>query len=67
MGKTLINPDGIAMEEVVGSFTEMKLGVTFCCGTKPIDGFWAKTDLVVTGACVMSAGYGFGYHQLFVV
>ena len=67
IGKTLTNEEGLAMKEVVGDFTGKKLGATFFRGTKPIDGIWATSDVVVTGACVMPAGYGVGDHRLFVV
>ena len=67
MGKTLTDPTGLAMSEVVGDFTGEKLGATFFRGTKPIDAIWATPDIVVTGACVMPAGYGVGDHRLFVI
>jgi hypothetical protein len=55
------------MLEVVGDFTGKKIGPTFFRGSKPIDGIWATSDVVVTHACVMPAGYGVGNHHLFVV
>ena len=55
------------MQEVVSTFTGEKLGATYFRGSKPIDGIWATPNLVVTGACVMPAGYGVGDHRLFVV
>ncbi|MEJ2137350.1 MAG: hypothetical protein P8X86_19155, partial [Desulfofustis sp.] len=67
IGKTLTDPEGLKMQEVVGAFTGQQLGATFFRGTKPIDGIWATPDVVVTGACVMPAGYGVGDHRLFVV
>ena len=67
MGKSLTDSQGLAMKEVVGSFTNEPLGATFFRGTKPIDGVWATSDIVVTGACVMPAGYGVGDHRMFVV
>ena len=67
MGKTLTATDGLAMREVVGQFTGQALGATFFRGSKPIDAVWATRDVVVTGACVMPAGYGIGDHRLFVV
>ena len=36
-------------------------------GTKPIDGVWITYDVVIIGGCVMPAGYGIGYHRLFVL
>ena len=67
MGKSLTDSQGLAMKEVVGSFTNEPLGATFFRGTKPIDGVWATSDIVVTGACVMPVGYGVGDHRMFVV
>ena len=67
IGKTLTDRDGLGMQEVVSTFTREKLGATYFRGSKPIDGIWATPDLVVTGACVMPAGYGVGDHRLFVV
>ena len=34
---------------------------------KPIDGIWETPDLTVTGACIMSTGYGVGDHRLFII
>jgi hypothetical protein len=67
MGKSLTNSGGLAMNEVVGKFTNEPLGATFFPGTNPIDGIWATTDIVVTGACVMPAGYGVGDHIMFII
>ena len=55
------------MKEVVGNFTGQQLGATFFRGSEPINGIWATPDIVVTGACVMPAGYGVGNHRLSVV
>ncbi len=43
------------------------MGTTYFCGSTPIDGVWATSDLVLTGACDMPAGYGIQDYQLFVV
>ena len=67
IGKFLTNEEGLAMKEVVGDFTGQKLGATFFRGSEPIDGIWATSDVVVTNACVMPAGYGVGDHRLFIV
>lgn len=67
MGKSLTSPDGLNMQEVVGTFTGQQVGATHFRGTQPIDGIWATQDVVVTGACVMPAGYGVGDHRLFVI
>lgn len=67
LGKALTNIDGLALEEVVGTFTRERLGATYFRGSKPIDAVWASSDLTVVGACVMPCGYGIGDHRLFVV
>ena len=59
-GKSLTKSGGLAMKEVVGPFTNEPLGATFFCRTKAIDGVWATPDTLITGACVMPAGYGVG-------
>ena len=55
------------MIEAVGNYTGQQLGAPFFRGSKPIDGVWVTSDVQVTGACVMPAGYGIGDHRLFVV
>ena len=55
------------MKDAISTFTGKKLGATFFRGTKPIDGVWHTPDVIVTGACVMPAGYGVGDHRLFVI
>ena len=55
------------MKEVIGSFTGGKVGAAFFRGSKPIDGIWATSDLVVTNACIIPVGYGVGDHRLFAV
>jgi hypothetical protein len=67
LGKTLTSIDGLGMQEVVGQFTQKKLGATFFRSSKPIDAIWATTDVQVTGACILPAGYGVGDHRLFVI
>ena len=49
--------DGLGMIEAVGNYTREKIRATCFRGTEPIDGVWVTTDVVVTGACVMSVGY----------
>ena len=39
----------------------------FFIGSKSINAVWATPDIVVVGECVMLAGYGVGYHGLFVL
>ena len=63
----LTNLDGLNMSEVVGDFTGKKIGRTFFCGSKPIDGIWATKDIIVTHACIMPAGFGVGDHRMFVI
>ena len=67
LGKSLTKTSGLAMNEVVGAFTNEPLGATFFRGSNPIDGVWATLDIVVTGTCVMPVGYGVGDHHMFVV
>ena len=67
IGKTLTNSTGLRMKEAISEFTGRKLGATFFRGSKPIDAVWHTQDVIVTGACVMPAGYGIGDHRLFVI
>lgn len=67
IGKTLTDTDGIALKEVIGAFTGESIGATHFRGSKPIDGIWASSDLVVSNACVMPCGYGVGDHRVFIV
>ena len=67
IGKTLNSADDLRMKEAISYFTGKKLGATFFRGTRPIDGVWHTPDVIVTGACVMPAGYGVGDHRLFVI
>ena len=36
-------------------------------GTKPIDGVWVTSGVVIIRACVMTAGYGIEDHRIFVL
>ena len=67
LGKFLTSASGLAMNAVVGTFTNESLGATFFRGTNPIDGIWATPDVVVTGACAVPAGYGVGDHRMSIV
>ena len=67
IGKMLTDPNELAMKEVVGSFTGKQICPTFFRGSKPIDGVWATSEVLIAGACVMPAGFGIGDHRLFVV
>jgi hypothetical protein len=67
IGKLLTDIEGLAMKEVVGDFTGTPIGSTFFCGSKPIDGVWATSNITVSNAAIMPAGYGIGNHRLFVI
>ena len=67
IGKALTDVDGLAMKEVVGDFTGKQIGSTFFRGKKPIDGVWATSDITISNAAIMPAGYGIGDHRLFVI
>jgi hypothetical protein len=63
----LTDIEGLAMKEVVGDFTGTAIGSTFFRGSKPIDGVWATSDITVSNAAIMPAGYGIGDYRLFVI
>jgi hypothetical protein len=65
--KALTDGDGLAMKEVVGEFMSTPIGSTFFCGSKPINGVWATSDIAVCNAAIMPAGYGIGDHSLFMI
>ena len=67
IGKALMEEDGLDMKEVVGSYTGKRIGPTFFRGQLPIDGVWATSDIQVSNACIMPAGYGIGDHRLFII
>ena len=67
IGKTLTMLEGLQMIEAIGNYTGKKIGATLFRGTKPIDGVWVTSDVVIIGACVMPDGYGIGDHRLFVL
>ncbi len=67
IGKSLTNIEGLAMKEVAGEFTGKKIGTTFFWGLKPIDGVWATSNITVSNAAIMPAGYGIGDHRMFVI
>ena len=56
IGKELTSADGLAMKEVVGTFTGKRIGPMYFQGSKPIDAVWATSDIQVAGACIMPAG-----------
>jgi hypothetical protein len=55
------------MQEVVGTFTGKQIGTAYFQGQTPIDRVWATSDVVITGACVMPAGFGIGNHHIVVI
>ena len=65
--KALTVSEDIQMIEAVGNYTGKKIGATFFRGTKPIDGVWVTSEVVIIGACVMPAGYGNGDHRILVL
>ena len=67
IGKTLVGNKEFGMGEAVGDFTGKKVGAAFFGGKKPIDGVWTTANIVITGTCVMPAGFGIGDHHLFVL
>jgi hypothetical protein len=67
IGHSLTHPNGLNMSKVVGDFTGKKLGPMFFHGSKPIDRVWATSDLVVSHACIMPAGFGVGDYWMFVI
>jgi hypothetical protein len=68
IGKSLTNVGGLGgMQEVVGAFTGEEIYAMFFWGRKPIEGIWATPNVLMTGACVMPAGYGVGDHKMFIV
>ena len=64
IGKDLVGNEDLCMGEAVGNFTGKKGEATFFRDKKPIDGVWITADVVITGACVMPAGFGTGDHFL---
>lgn len=67
MGRALTEIEGLETVEAVGTFTGQRVGAIFFEGTDSIDGVWVTTDVVVTGACVMPAGFCSGDHRIFVL
>jgi hypothetical protein len=55
------------MEEVVGEFTCTPIGTTFFRGSKPIDGVWVTSDIMVCNASIVPADNSIGNHRLFVI
>jgi hypothetical protein len=67
LGRSLTDIDGLSMKEVVGDFTGKAIGSTFFGGSKPIDGVWDTSDIMICNAAIMPAGFGIGDHRLFVI
>jgi hypothetical protein len=67
IGKGLTNPEGLAMKEMVGEFTQWQIGSTHFHGSKPINGVLATSDNSICNAVVMPFNYGVGDHRLFVI
>jgi hypothetical protein len=64
--KALPDINRLAMKEVVGKFTHQLVGHTFFRGFKPMDGVLASSEITISNACIMPAGYRIGDQQLFV-
>jgi hypothetical protein len=47
--------------------TGAKTGATFFRESKPIDGFWASSNLEISNACIMPFGYEVGDHKAFIL
>ena len=56
IGKALTMSEDLQIIEAVGNYTGKKISAIFFRGTKPIDGVWVTSDVVIIGACVMPAG-----------
>ena len=67
IGKSCTDVEGLGMQEAVGAFTGEKIGAPFFRGTTPIYDICSLPNVVVTGACVMPAGYGVEDHRIFIV
>jgi len=67
IGKELAAHDGLAMNEVGGTFMGKQVEATHFRGLQSIDRVWAMSRLVVVGACVMPIGFGIGDHKMFIV
>jgi hypothetical protein len=65
--KALVGNEDLCMGEAVDNLTGKNVGATFFRGKKPIDGVCATADVVITGACVMPAGFSIRDHRLSVL
>jgi hypothetical protein len=57
IGQSLTSIEGLNMKEFAGEFTGKKIGPTF----------FRTSNLVVTHACLMPAGFGVGDHRMFII
>ncbi len=62
LGRALLDPEGVGLQEAVLRHTGKKTGATFFRGSKPIDELWVTSDIEIANACVMPFGYGIGDH-----
>jgi hypothetical protein len=67
LGRALLDPEGVGLQEAVLRHTGKKTGATFFRGSKPINGLWVTSDIEIANACVMPFGYGIGDHQMFII
>ncbi len=63
----LTDPEGLGMVEAVRKYTGKRIGPTYFHGQQPIDGIWATSNITISNACIMPAGYGVGDHRLFIL
>ncbi len=67
LGRALLDPGGLALQEAVLQHTGRRTGATFFRGSKPINGLWVTSNIEVANACVMPFGYGIRDHQMFIL
>ncbi len=67
LGKTLLDTDDPDLCEAIKLHTGASPGATFFRGSRPIDGLWVFKDLNISNACVITFGYGVGYHRAFIL
>ncbi len=67
LGRALLDPGGLALQEAVLQHTGRRTGATFFQGSKPINGLWVTSNIEVVNACVMAFGYGIEDHRMFVL
>jgi hypothetical protein len=67
LGRVLLDPGGLALQEAVLKHTGKRTCATFFWGSKPINGLWVMSNIEIANACVMPFGYGIGDHQMFIL